>query len=101
MQPTTLIQQKSSIRMAGSSKKNPNGEKIVRLDDVHAHTSGGAFHAANGGLDVEAVEIGHLNLRDLFHLLLGNLPDFVLVRFARSFGEANRPLDQNGHWRRL
>ena len=51
--------------------------------------------------DVEAVQIRHLDLGDLFHLLQRDLADFRLVRFGRALRHIDGALDQHRDRRRL
>src|SRR3984885_8067027 len=51
--------------------------------------------------DIEAVQVGHLDLGDLLDLRLRDLADFDLLRLRRPLGQVDRALDQNGHRRRL
>src|SRR5438270_10776881 len=66
-----------------ATNKLPN--RILR--DVDAHAPSRTFNAADRRLQIEAVEIGHLDLRDLLNLLLSNPSDLVLVRLGRTLGQ--------------
>src|SRR3984957_5201596 len=69
--------------------------------DFDAHGSGGAANALDGRVYGRRVQVGHFLFRDLFHLLQRNFADFVLVRRARTLGNAGGALQQNRSWRRL
>ena len=56
------------------------------LDYVHAHAARCALDAPYRRAHVEAVQIGHLELRDLFHLRLGDFTDLGLIRLGRALG---------------
>src|SRR6185437_472088 len=76
-------------------------EKNAGLDDVDTHAAGRAFDRVHGGFKIEAVEIGHLDFRDLFDLLHGDLADFGLVRLRRALGEADGAFNKYRDRRRL
>ena len=59
-----------------------DGRQLV--DDLEAHRARGTFDGAHRRLEAGGVEVGQLQLRDLAHLLLGDLADLVLVRLARA-----------------
>ena len=52
--------------------------------DADAHGAGGALDDLHGGVDVVGVEVGELGLRDLAHLVAGELADLVPLRHARA-----------------
>src|ERR1051326_5368630 len=52
----------------------------AELYDVDTHGPGSAPHLLHGRFQVEAIEIGHLDLGDFFHLGLCALTDTIIVR---------------------
>src|SRR5450755_222385 len=60
-----------------------------------------AADALDRGLDRGGVQVRHLLLRDVFHLLRRYLADFVLIRRARSLGDTSGALQQNRRGRGL
>src|SRR5215212_6026176 len=66
-----------------------------------AHRAGGALDDLHRSLDVVGVEVGHLGLRDVADLLLGEPTDLLLVRHAGTLLEAGGLLDQLGRGGRL
>src|ERR1700683_2760958 len=75
---------------------------LCRLSgDVHTHRAGCAFHLVHRAFEVEAVQIGHLNLRDLFYLFEGDLADAVLIWLSRTFCQIHGPFDEHWHRRSL
>src|SRR5580658_7369969 len=68
---------------------------------VHAHAARRAFYAAHGRFQIETVEIRHLDLGDLFHLLGGDLAHLILIRLSRPLRQIHGTLDQNGNRRSL
>src|SRR4051794_712039 len=60
---------------------------------VDTHRAGRALHDLHGGLDVVGVEVGHLGLRDLADLVLGQPTDLLLVRHAGALLQAGGLLD--------
>src|ERR1017187_5639130 len=89
------------------SFQTANPESTVRpshgawLYDVDAHAARRAAHRAHRRFQLEAVQVGHLDLGDLFDLSLGDLADLRLVRFRRALRQIARALDQHRHRRRL
>src|SRR5262245_6145146 len=73
----------------------------LSLNDVDTHAAGRALDDAHRRIDRVRVEIHQLGLRDLAHLLLGDLADLVLVRHRRRLGDSRRALEQHGRRRRL
>src|SRR5215472_19326244 len=71
------------------------------LDYVDAHAASGTFDGTHRALELETVQVGHLDLGDLFHLLLRDLADLRLVRLGRTFGEVHGALDQHRNRRRF
>jgi hypothetical protein len=69
--------------------------------DVDAHAARGAGHRTHGRFQIEAVQVGHLDLGDLFDLLLRDLADLGLVRLGRALRQVHGALDQHRHRRRL
>src|ERR1700694_3207169 len=65
---------------------SPTAWPGLRLDNVNAHGSCGAFDDPDRRRKVRGVQIGHLGLRDLLHLLSRSFPDLFLVRRARTLG---------------
>src|ERR1022692_15962 len=61
-----------------------------QLDDVDAHAARRAAHRAHGGFQLEAVQVGHLDLGDLFDLRLRDLADLPLMRFSRPLRQIAR-----------
>ena len=64
------------------------------LADIDAHAAARTDDLALCGFDIEAVQVRHLDLGDLFDLLLGDLADLVLVRFRGTLGKIDGALDQ-------
>src|ERR1022692_4205651 len=54
------------------------------LNDVDAHAARRPAHRAHGRFQLEAVQVRHLDLGDLFDLSLGDLADLRLMRFSRA-----------------
>src|SRR5579884_415573 len=75
------------------------GGACLHYFDAHAPT--GALDRIDGGLDIEAVEIGHLDPGDLLHLLQSDAADLVLIRLGRALGEIDGAFHQDGDGRRL
>ena len=67
--------------------------KSCWLDYVDAHGAGRAFDLVDDALQVEAIQVGHFDLGDLFHLLQRDLADAVLVRLSRALGQVDGALD--------
>src|SRR5271163_76816 len=72
-----------------------------RLNNVDAHAAAGALHLVDRAFKIETVEIGHLELGDLFDLGHGDFANLGLVRLSRSLSQVNRALDQNRYRRSL
>src|SRR6185436_4419760 len=77
------------------------GRGRVRLPDLDSHAARRAQHGLDRGLQVDAVQVGHLDLGDQLDLLHRDLADLVLVRLAAALGDAGLALQQHGHRRRL
>src|ERR1019366_10279341 len=71
------------------------------LYHVHAHAARGASHRPHGRFQIETVQIGHLDLGNLFHLILRDLAHLGLVRLGRPLSQVYGALDEHRHWRRL
>src|SRR5690606_37224951 len=71
------------------------------LRDGDAHRAGGTADLLLGGLEVVGVEVGHLDLGDLFDLILGERGDRRLAGRARGLVDAERLADQHRRGRRL
>src|SRR5215472_9603088 len=69
--------------------------------DLDAHRAGGAGDDLLGGLDRGRVQVGHLGLRDVADLRLGDRADLGLVRLGAALVHARGLLDQLGGRRRL
>src|SRR3954454_7184823 len=67
----------------------------------HAHRLGRAGDDAHRLVDVAGVQVGHLRLGDLAHLVAAEAPDLLAVRLAGALLDAQRLLDQDGRRRRL
>src|SRR5436305_3411772 len=81
----------------------PHGRPPTRSlsDDVEPHGSRGAGDGPDGGVERLRIQIRHLRLRALFHLLRRDRAHLVLVRLGRSLGDVGRALQQNRRRRRL
>ena len=66
------------------------------VSDDNAHGAASAGDHGDGGVDVGAVEVGHLLLGDLAQIFLGQLGDLSLVGDAGAGLQAASLLDQNG-----
>ena len=62
--------------------------------DLESHAPGRAGYDPLRGLDVRSVEVGHLGLRDLLHLLVGDRTHLVAIRLSRAFRDASSLLQQ-------
>src|SRR5215831_8934303 len=63
--------------------------------DLNPHRPRRAFHALDRRLQRRGVQVRHLLLGDIGHLLLCDLADLVFIGRARTFGDARGPLQQN------
>src|ERR1035437_2522656 len=70
-------------------------------DDINANRARGPLDAVDRALHRGSVQIGHLLLRDLRDLLLGDLAYLVLVRGAGPLGHARGLPQQIGSRRGL
>ena len=75
--------------------------RLVVTFDFQAHAAGRAGDHPHRVLQVAGVEVGHLRLGDLFELGLGHRAHLILVRHGRTFGQADRLLQQHGRRRAL
>ena len=64
----------------------------------YAHAARGAFDLEHGALDVDGVQVFHLDFGNLAHLLASELADLVPIRLGRPFFDASRAADQEGGW---
>src|SRR5581483_4014137 len=71
-----------SLSLGRQQNRDRQGAALNHFD---AHTAAGPLHLLHRRFDGEAIQIGHLDLGDLFHLLRGDLSDFVLIRLSRTF----------------
>src|SRR5271157_4812865 len=70
-------------------------------DNFNPHGPCRAADALDRGIDRGGVQVGHLLLGDVLHLLSSDLANFVLVRGARALGNASRALQQERRRRGL
>src|SRR3954451_4126282 len=70
-------------------------------DDLDPHGSGGAFDLTHRGIDVVGVEIGHLDARDLAHLVAGHAPDGLALGRGRAELDSGGLAQEVGSRRRL
>src|SRR5581483_4895385 len=73
----------------------------VLLSDLHAHAAGRALYHLHSCIDVVGVEVAHLGLGDLAHLVSGQAADLLALLRRRAFLDAGRLLDEVGGRRRL
>src|SRR4051794_41171924 len=73
------------------------GKQRGRLKNFDAHTAASALDLLDGRFNSKAVQVRHLDLGDLFHLLRTDSADLVLIWFGRAFGQVNRSLHENGN----
>ena len=71
------------------------------LLDGDTHRTSGACDHAHSSLEGCSIQVGHLGLRDLLAVSLGQLSDLGLVRYSRTGLDAASLLDQNRRRRRL
>src|SRR5205823_42436 len=55
------------------------------IDDGDTSAARGAGNRAHRSLNTARIQVRHLELGNLFHLLLSHFADFRLVRFAGTF----------------
>ncbi len=67
----------------------------------YAHTTSGSGNHANRAFERRAVEIGHLDLRNFFHLRFREFTDLHRVGFRTCRFDTKRFLDKNGCGGRL
>src|SRR5262249_14005907 len=70
-------------------------ERWGRSDDADAHRAGGAGDLLLGRLDVVGVEVGHLDLGDLFDLGVGDGGDLRSADRRRALLDLGRFLEQH------
>src|SRR5919197_2055907 len=68
--------------------------RLSSAADLHAHAARGAFDHPHGRLDRVRVEVVHLDLGDRANLRARDLPDLVLVRYARALLDAGLLADE-------
>src|SRR5213078_4890403 len=73
----------------------PLAPEPLGFHDFQAHVARRAHHGAHRGLQTGGVEVDKLDLRNLFHLLLRDLPDFIAVRLCGALGDVRGALQQN------
>src|SRR3954462_5453298 len=69
--------------------------------DVHTHRARSALDDLHRLVDVVRVQVGHLGLGDLPHLVAADRADLLAVGLARALREPDRLLDQDGGRGRL
>src|SRR5919109_551970 len=79
----------------------PRAPELLGFHDFQAHVARRTHHSAHRGLQIGGVEVDKLDLRNLFHLLLGDFADFVAVRLRGTLGNIGRALQEHGRWRRF
>src|SRR3982751_6313183 len=87
--------------MATAAGRTRDLQKIdgveISLADLHSHALAGAPHLFHCSFNREAIQVGHLDLGDLFYLFLSYLADLVLVWLCRTLCNIDGALDQNSY----
>ena len=74
---------------------------VRSVADDDAHGAAGTFDHADGGLDIRAVEVGHLLLGDLADIFLADRCNLVSLGDTGSSLDSAGLLDEKGSGRRF
>src|SRR5579862_5106128 len=74
---------------------------VSLVRDFQTHVACRTHHRPHRRLHARRIQVRHLRLGDLFHLLAAHLSDFIAVRLRRSLHDARRALQQHRRRRSL